>query len=453
VTLLRRIESRTVERRGADPYAPWGTSQIPTSGMMGYTTAGVPMNDDAALSIATVWGCVAILADAISTLPLTAFDLASTKSTRSKVAIDPQPALITNPWPEGTLQDFLTQVMVSLTVRGNFYGWILDRDGNGTPSLVKPIHPDMVTVTRARSDDPTVRGQVVYRIQGQVVPTAQILHLRALMLPGAVVGMNPIEYLRTSFSISSAAEKYGGQFFANSAVPTGVIEVEGDLSPKETLEMRRAWSQHHGGVANAGMPAVLVGGSTYKQIQLNPDDAQFLATRAFQKSEISGTIFRIPAHMIGDQDRTPGIMGPEQYEISFVQNTLLGWIKRIEIPFTNLLPPTQYAKFNLDERLRGDTLQRAQAWTLGLNGGWLCPDDVCEKEDKPPLPNGAGQIFVRPMNFANAERFKQIEPPDPAGHAPDSVGPAGGPGGGVATTPAGPPYPHQGGFGAPGKDG
>jgi phage portal protein BeeE len=159
-------------------------------------------------------------------------------------------------------------------------------------------------------------------------------------------------------------------------------------------------------------------------------------TRDFQRHEIA-SFFRIPEHMLGFQDRTSSWgTGIEQMEIGFVINTLRPWLNRIETYMSNLLPPNQVCKFNLQGRLRGDTLQRYQAYTLGINGGWLCVDDVRELEDQPALPDGKGQIFYRPLNFASSDAFL----PDAPGFG-NPGGSSGGIGGGVGNSPTAPPAP------------
>jgi phage portal protein BeeE len=125
------------EQRGANPALPWGSDRIPTNGELGLVAAGVQINDDVALSISTVYTCVAILADAVSTLPLVAYR----KSATNRKPIDPTPLLVDDPWPEGILQDWLTQVMVSLTLRGNFYGRITERDVRGFATSVSRCTP------------------------------------------------------------------------------------------------------------------------------------------------------------------------------------------------------------------------------------------------------------------------------------------------------------------------
>src|SRR5947209_5947432 len=130
MSLLRRLE-----HRGADPTQAWGSSQPPRNSELGVVASGIAMNDDTALSIVTVGTCISLLADGVSTCPL--LGLKRTKD-RSKRLLDPLPPLIDNPWPEGTRQDFFTQVMVSLLLRGNFYGQIVDRDPMGYATTIMP---------------------------------------------------------------------------------------------------------------------------------------------------------------------------------------------------------------------------------------------------------------------------------------------------------------------------
>ncbi len=414
---------RGLERRGADPTLPWGSSYIPTNGQIGLVAAGVPMNDDAAMSITTVATCVAILADDVSTLPLNTYK----KGGNTKKLITPAPPLIADPWPEGIQQDWLTQCMYSISLRGNIYGRWLGRDDRGYPTMCQIVHPDSVF---ARRDGQT--GQRIYRFNGQPIPTEDVLHIpSALLPPGGFIGLNPVEYARGSWALASASEKYGGQFFANSAMPSGVISTAEDLSPEETLEMARDWKQSHGGIGNAQYPAVLTGGATWQQITMTMDDAQFLQTRDFQRHEIA-TWFRIPEHRLGFQDRTSSWgTGIEQMEIGYVIGTLRPYLNRIETYLSRQLPPNQECKFDLRGRLRGDTGQRFAAYMLAFQNGWMNLDEIRELEDLPPLPDGLGQVHYGPLNFAPLGTPRG---PQPAGGPTAGQG-VGGQTGGVDETP------------------
>ena len=376
------------------------------------------MNDDAAMSLSTVYTCVSILADAVATLPLNGFLKTSDKS---KVPISPMPLLLTDPWPEGTLGDFLTQVMVSLTLRGNFFGQIIDYDANGSPSMVRPIHPDSVMARRNQKT-----GARMYWIDGALQDPTTVVHIPALLVPGSFIGLNPVEYMRQSWSTAAAAEKYGGQFFANSANPSGIISTEEDLAEDEVRAMAQSWKEAHGGLGNALYPAILTGGAKWQQISISPDDAQFLGVRAFQKNEIAG-FFRLPLSMVGESNPDERGMSPEDREIGFVTNTLTPWLTRIEQYLSRMIPNTQYAKFDVSGRLRGDTLSRFQAYTLAVNGGWMNNDEIRNREDMAPMPDGQGGIFWRPMNFNTVDNIV---------NAP--VVPNGGQGGGLADNPSAP---------------
>jgi len=396
LSLTRRLFGGQPERR----VAAWGDSSIPPPG-----SAGSMGGDSSAMQIISVYACVSLIADAVSTLPLYAYQRVG----GNRRPVDPAPALIAQPFAEITRQDWLTQVMTSLLLRGNSYSQVAERDRLGYPTQLVPLHPDQVSVRRSPA------GQREYRVNGTPTPSGEIVHIPGIMLPGALVGVNPIEMARTSLSLAKQAEAYGEAFFRNSAQASVVIEVPGSLDEDETLEMARAWSAAHQGVGLSHLPAVVTGGAKVTQISINPDDAQFLETRNLSRLEIA-MLFRVPPHKLGDTDRTTSWgTGIEQQEIAWVTDTLRSWLSRIEGAITPLLPEDIFARFNLAGRLRGDTLQRFQAYTMARMGGWSNIDEIREKEDEPPLPDGMGQDYLQPLNYA------------PIGQAPADTGNTGEP--------------------------
>ena len=416
MSILRRLAP---ERRGADPTLAWGSSAIPTNSMAyAPVAAGVAINDDSALSISTVYRCIQIRAEAVSTLSITG--LRRTKD-RTKTFVGHP--LIDNPSPDMTRVDFYAQMMFSVLLRGNFFAQIVDRDPDGFPTALVPIHPDSVMARR-------VDGKRTYWVNGRPMKTDDMFHMPSSMVPpGGFLGLNPVEYMRSSWGLAAAAEKYGGQFFANSAHASGIITIPGDLNEEETLELRRAWMGAHGGIGSALLPAVLTGGATWTQMSINPDDAQFLATRTFQRHEIASW-FGVPPGMLGDQDRSTAIAGIEQGEMSFVTNILRPDLVRIESYISRILPGPISIKFDLADRLRADTLQRYQAYQIARNMGVLNADEIRAKEDLPVIPNGLGQIYLSPMNMAPLGTA-----PDDPSLKPTNDGGFGGGGGNPANSP------------------
>lgn len=382
----------SLERRGAPGNLPWGDSTPPFNGSLGNPSSGTVITEKSALGLATVWACVTLLADEVATLPVYE-STGDTPGTRKRLPLEP---VLASPYeaPGFSRLDWWACGQMSIDLRGNFFGLVVDRDKRLYPTQIQPWHPDKVRVQRLPS------GEVEYRYGGTVVDIDDVFHVRGYSMPGQVVGMNPIEMMRNTLGLARAADLYGGAFFSNSAFPSGVITVEEDLDENETLALFRSWTQAHQGIGQAHLPAVLTGGAEFHALSLAPEDAQFIESRQLGRTEIQ-MIWRVPPHMTGDVDRsTSWGTGIEEQELGFTIHTLGPRLERWKQAFEQIMPPGRKVGFDMSHRLRGSTLQRFQAWTLARNGGWMNVDDIRGKEDEAPLPDGAGQAYLQPLNFA-----------------------------------------------------
>lgn len=387
--IVRRALEGFRELRGAPAGSLWGDSTPPPPSAAGGAVAGTTVNEQTALQVAAVYGSVSVISDAVSSLPV---ELMSAPHRATGTVLPPSP-LLANPYAEISAQDWWVQFTVSLALRGEFFGQIVARDRNLYATQVMPVHPDHARVRRLPD------GTVEYRFNGQVVRPDDVVHVRYMSRAGDLRGLNPIDYLRNVLGLARAADLYGGSFFQNSALPSVVIELDDDYDEDEAKAMKKEWQQLNGGIGQAQGLGIITGGGKLKPISITPEQAQFLQSRQFSASTISGQIFRVPPHMIGLVDRTTSWgTGIEQQELGFVRNTLLGYLSRGERAMTALHPPGQFVKFDLSERLRGDTVQRYTAYSLGRLGGWLNADEIRADEDRPPIPGGEGQEYMVPIN-------------------------------------------------------
>src|SRR6266542_386654 len=60
-----------------------------------------------------------------------------------------------------------------------------------------------------------------------------LFHVKAYPLPGSILGMSPIASAREAVGLGLAAEKFGGQFFGEGAVPSGVLEADQALTREQ----------------------------------------------------------------------------------------------------------------------------------------------------------------------------------------------------------------------------
>jgi HK97 family phage portal protein len=191
---------------------------------------------------------------------------------------------------------------------------------------------------------------------------------------------------------------------------------------KNTEKIRQNWSDVYGGANNAHNVAVLEEGMSYKPISLPPEDSQFLSARQFGVNEIC-RIFRVPPHMVQDLEHAT-FSNIEHQSIDFVVHTLTPWLVRFEQAVVKdlLMEEEQnvyFPKFNVDGLLRGDYKSRMEGYSVGINNGFLCPNDVRELEglDRIPAELGGDTFLVQgamiPLHMAGAAYQKPQEDAQP----------------------------------------
>ncbi len=210
----------------------------------------------------------------------------------------------------------------------------------------------------------------------------------------------------------------------------GVIEVPTYLDRTETRKMMRSWVAAHQGLNKANLPAILTEGSTFKPITINPTDAQLIEALQFSDSQICGRIFRVPPHMIGILERTSGLRGIEQLERSFFANTLVGYLQIGMEALSGCHRKGRYVHFDTTARVRGATLERAQAGALLMNSGVSVADEIRDWFDWDVLPNGRGQESFMPINTQLLDAARMLKAM--AAIEKDVNSPSGTPGGTVS---------------------
>jgi HK97 family phage portal protein len=336
------------------------------------TASGEPVTVESALRLSTVWGCVRLLADSVSTLPLHVYR----GDDRDPI---PTPPLLQRPsadFPE--LADWLWACMASLLLRGNCWGLVTDRRGAGLlPSQVDLVHPDRVTVT-TNGD-----GLRVIRMGGVEQNPADIFHVKAFPWPGQLEGLSPIAYARDAIGLGLGAERYGAKFFGDSAVPSGVLTTDQHIKRADAIDLQENWRTRHQGRRDI---AVLGGGARFQAITIPPEEAQFIATQKFSVSTIC-RFYGVPPEMVaGETAGHEAYTSPEMRGTDFLTFTLRPWLLRIERAVSGLLPSTQTAKFNAGGFVRATLRDRYEAHKVAIESGFLTVNEVRELEDRPPLP-------------------------------------------------------------------
>jgi HK97 family phage portal protein len=344
-----------------------------------------------AMANLTVLACVRLLADTIAALPWKAYKRGPNGI---PVEVNPQPAILRSPFPGFDLFQYKWMMIASLALRGNFYGLVTSRDKMMKPTAILPLHPDAVFLERR--PDILMWFDPIYRIMGEQVPDEDMMHIRRFCMPGEPWGLSPVRQAAAAIGMGLAAEEYGYRYFRESANPTGLLTTDLELDEKSVERQQKNWISSHQG---RRLPAILTGGFKWQNLTITPEESQFLATRKFQRSEIS-MMYGIPPHMIGDVEKsTSWGTGIEQQTIGAITYTFRGWTSPIESALSNLLPANQYVRFDFNALLRGDIKARYAAYNEAIHSGWLNVNEVRSREQLEPIgPNG--DIYLQPVNYA-----------------------------------------------------
>lgn len=385
MSLIRRAVEATRVRGITGSGDPWA---IPTNGSLStFSSAGVPVDESSIMSLLVVTACVRLISDAVSTLPLNAI----VRKNRLKETVTPAPLVVSDPFGGANTfngygisrMDGFGQVMVSLLLRGNAYLNIAARDPNGYPTLLQILSPDAVGI-----DVNKKTGQRLYTVNRLPFPAENMVHIKGLTLPGQPMGLSVLSYAKRTIGLGIAAEEFGSMFFGSGAHLSGIVEVPGDLKPGDARGIKEAFEGAHSGMRHAHAVGVLSGGASFKPVSMTPEEAQFIATRAFQAAEIA-MLFGVPPHMLGQTDRTTSWgKGLEEQTLGFLKFTLMAWTKRIEDAFSAMLAEPIEARFDMDELERPDTSVRFQSYLLARTAGILTSNEIRAKENQPPIEGG-----------------------------------------------------------------
>jgi HK97 family phage portal protein len=389
------------------------------------SNAGVWIDPATAMTSAVVYACVNVLAQTIGALPLIVYrrlvDGGKERSPEHRL----YNLLHDAPNPEMTAYELRSCLVGHQCLWGNAYCEI-ERSDAGVNGLW-PLRPDRMTPTR----DIDNRLIYDYRLPDGTIKHfqfAQIMHWRGLSSNG-IIGYSPIRQAAESIGLDLATRQAGTSFFGNDSRPGGVLTHPGKLSKDAATRLRDTWEAAHRGLNQRQRVAVLEEGVKWEQVGIPPEEAQYLETRKYGRSEIAG-LYRVPLHMINDLERAT-FSNVEHIALEFVKFTLMPWLVQIEQAIQRDLfrisegKRSHFAEHLVEGLLRGDSAGRAAYLQTMRQNGALNADEWRALDNLNPIEGGKGKIYWQP---ANMQELGEKPAPPPAPPKPDTNAPGNLPG-------------------------
>jgi HK97 family phage portal protein len=166
--------------------------------------------------------------------------------------------------------------------------WVVTRDARATfPTGMWLVRPDrMEPIPSAKT---YLAGYVYTGPSGEKVP----LGVEDVILTAApnpldpYRGLGPVQSILVDIDAMKYSAEWNRNFFANSAVPGGIVTVPTNLSDEEFDQFTTRWREAHQGVSRAHRVAVLEGGATWTANQMSLRDMDFSNLR-----EVSRDVLR-----------------------------------------------------------------------------------------------------------------------------------------------------------------
>jgi HK97 family phage portal protein len=358
--------------------------------------SGVAVTETSALHMPAVWRAVAVIANVSASLPLHTYAVGTKDRKSSKLLDDPHPEL--------TRFELWRLLYVHRLLWGNGYAQKV-RNNAGQIVQLWPIRPDRVRVDREKPSEANPGGKVFWiRDDSGVVQrrtTAEILHLPALGYDG-VTGCSPIRAAAEGIGLGIAAEKAAAKLYGSGNMISGVLQTEQRLNKEQAEQLKAGWKAKLSGIESAHDIAVLDSGASFHPVTMPYKDSQFLESRQFQITEIA-RMFGVPLYLLMEtQKSTSWGTGLEQQAQGFVTWDLAPtWLTPTEQRVTKeLLPKTQYAKYQLGGLLRGDSQARAVFYRAMRDTGAFSANDIRDLEDLTPIEGPEGDMYLQPMSMA-----------------------------------------------------
>lgn len=353
--------------------------------------AGRAVTEKSALSNATFFRAVNLIASTIGMLPLNLHVKQGDK--RAKADSHPVWKLLrTKPNDWQTPYQFKSYMQGRALLRGNAYAFKVP--GVRGVQALAPLDP--ARVRPVLGDDFTLAYEYQPKVGGvKRFKPSEIFHLRAPWSSDGICGDGLLKVAAEALGLAQVTDEAAARLLRNGAYVGGVLEHPKSLSPEAVLNLRGQFEERFVGTENAGRWVVAEEGMQVKPFGATGKDAEGLAQRKHQAEEVS-RYTGVPRPLLMFDETSWG-SGIEQLGLFLVTYCLLPWFNAWEETIAaSLLSDAErdsyYAKFNEAALLRGSLKDQAEFFAKAIGGpgagGFMVPNEAREKMDMNPEPWG-----------------------------------------------------------------
>lgn len=261
--------------------------------------AGIPQRPDFNQRQATTesyiqnviaYACITMVAEQASHIPFEVF------VGKNKVDDHPLLTLLNKPNPSEAKNFFFEKVYSYWQINGNSYMEAAYPDRNPTfrdtpPVYLYSLRPDRMTIIPGKNFIPAFyqfdnNGRKV-NFNVTVLGMSNILQLKKFHPLKDYFGMSPLMPAAWGVDQHNHASNWNLNLLKQGAQPTGIIEVEQNLTEIQSKELERVLDMKYSGSSNGRNPMVLQGGVKWIESSMSPRDMDFLKMKKASAADIA----------------------------------------------------------------------------------------------------------------------------------------------------------------------
>lgn len=357
---------------------------------------GFSISGKKALKENTVYICIKIRAESIGKLSLKVY-----KEREEYKEHELYYLLKYKPNPLMNSINFWKCIEAQRTLKGNAYAYI-ERNKKGQVTGIYPIDSDNVTKVIDDNNFLSSLSKVWYIVIDNKgikhkLYSDEILHFIGDITLDGLIGIAPLEYLKCTVENGRATQEFVNKFFKNGLSTKGVIQYVGDLDEKAKRTFRKEFESMSNGLENAHSVSLLPLGYQFQPLSLSMADAQFLENSKLTKREIAAA-FGMKSYHLNDLERATFNNLTEQqkdFYITTLQPSLTNYEQEMQDKLFSQYETLKDVRveFNVDTILRSDIKTRYESYRIGIQSGFLSPNEVRKKENL-PAKEGGDELFA-----------------------------------------------------------
>lgn len=333
---------------------PQGSPPLQASRWDGWPVGWIPpwsnWSDGMAQRVSTVFACIDLNARTLGTMPAYL-----TKDGQTL----PPPLWLRNPEPEvytGWVE-WMKLAVTSYQLRGEVFVWATARYSDGFPARFVILNPDWMSVD-------WVDGRRSFRLGGEELDPADVLHIRYSTWPGDARGHGPLEAAARNLIGAEAMERYAANLATRGGVPWAILKHPANLNATQAQTFQNRWVESS--QRRDGAPAVLSGGIELELLSLSPKDMALLELRQFDEGRICA-LLGVPPFLVGlpsggDSMTYSNVSSLFDYHWRATLRPIAGTISDAMSNWA--LPGRTGLEFDRDEYVRPALGERAQAYSV-----------------------------------------------------------------------------------------